>query len=129
MSAENYVIPPTPTLLPCPQINGKVRATFDISPDATQEQAVELALQQPNVQKFTAGAAPGCMHPLPCWLLRDSGGGLRWAVTVLTGGGGGGAGWLAHGVGCCWPHCTAGKEVKKIIFVPGKILNLIVPGK
>ena len=24
---------------------------------------------------------------------------------------------------------TDGKEIKKVIFVPGKILNLIVPGK
>jgi hypothetical protein len=24
---------------------------------------------------------------------------------------------------------TQGKELKKVIFVPGKILNLIVPGK
>jgi hypothetical protein len=30
----------------------------------------------------------------------------------------------------CWCYSLLqGKEIKKVIFVPGKILNLIVPGK
>lgn len=55
------------------QVNGKVRATLEVSRSISQKDAVEAAQQAPNVLKFTEG-----------------------------------------------------KTVKKVIFVPGKILNLIV---
>lgn len=36
------------------QVNGKVRAELSVSPDINQEELEKLALEQPNVQKFTS---------------------------------------------------------------------------
>ncbi|GFH21761.1 uncharacterized protein HaLaN_19125 [Haematococcus lacustris] len=55
------------------QVNGKVRGTVEVDPNAGQDQALAAAQANANVTKFTTG-----------------------------------------------------KTVKKVIFVPGKILNLIV---
>jgi leucyl-tRNA synthetase len=38
------------------QVQGKVRATLEVSPDATEEQLTELALAEPNVQRAIDGA-------------------------------------------------------------------------
>ncbi|TXL61851.1 leucine--tRNA ligase [Aeromicrobium terrae] len=38
------------------QVQGKVRATLEVSPDATDEQLTELALAEPNVQRAIDGA-------------------------------------------------------------------------
>lgn len=55
------------------QVNGKLRGTLEIEKETTQEKALDLALSQPSVTKFTEG-----------------------------------------------------QETKKIIYVPGKILNIVV---
>ena len=54
------------------QVNGKLRATMEISPQITKEEVQELALKQPNAERFITG------------------------------------------------------EIKKIIFVPGKLINIVV---
>jgi leucyl-tRNA synthetase len=40
------------------QVNGKVRAKFDVSPDAPKEEVERVALDQENVQKFLEGKTP-----------------------------------------------------------------------
>ncbi|MBK36245.1 MAG: leucine--tRNA ligase [Gemmatimonadetes bacterium] len=40
------------------QINGRVRAKFEVSPDATQEEVEQLALEQDNVKRHLEGANP-----------------------------------------------------------------------
>ena len=56
------------------QVNGKMRATIDLSPDASEDEAKEVALSQDNVKKFVEGE---------------------------------------------------GKSVRKFIYVPGKIVNVV----
>jgi leucyl-tRNA synthetase len=38
------------------QVQGKVRATLEVSPDVTQDELTELALAEPNVQRAIDGA-------------------------------------------------------------------------
>jgi len=40
------------------QINGKLRATIDVSPDASEEEAKASALAEVNVQKWLEGKEP-----------------------------------------------------------------------
>ena len=40
------------------QINGKVRGDIELSPDATEEEALKLALQNENVQKWLEDKSP-----------------------------------------------------------------------
>lgn len=40
------------------QVNGKVRATIQVSPDADKEQVLELAMREKNVQRYLNGKPP-----------------------------------------------------------------------
>ena len=64
--SDSYVLPV--------QVNGKMRGTISVSLETTQDEAMEAALSQESVKKFTEGV-----------------------------------------------------DIKKIIYVPGKILNIVAP--
>ncbi|MGE5540896.1 MAG: hypothetical protein ACM3TU_01275, partial [Bacillota bacterium] len=47
------------------QVNGKKRGEIRIAPDADQESALAVALQEPGVERALAGAAPSKVIYVP----------------------------------------------------------------
>lgn len=78
------------------QVNGKVRGKIDIAPDAAEDDAKQLALDQPGVAKFANGKVK---------LVK-----LVWVHSCV--------GHLGF--------CLCEQEISKFIYVPGRIINLVL---